>query len=87
VNVRETGERNAAAAASAAAHGLQACALPECGAREVHAKQFRMCAACRGAVYCGREHQQLHWRAHKAACNASVGAAAAAAKEDEAQQQ
>jgi hypothetical protein len=91
VGVQEKRERDAAAAASAAVHGLHACALPECGAREVHAKQFRMCAACRGAVYCSREHQQLHWRAHKAACRAARAAAEteaeAEAEADEAQQQ
>jgi hypothetical protein len=85
VNARESSERAATAAASAAAHGLRACALPDCGAREVHVKQFRMCSACRGAVYCSREHQQLHWRAHKAACKAAR-AAAVAETEAEAQQ-
>jgi hypothetical protein len=85
MNVRESHERAAAAAVSALAHGLRDCALPECGAREVHAKQFRMCSACHGAVYCGHEHQQLHWRAHKAACKAAR-AAAEAEPEAEAQQ-
>jgi hypothetical protein len=86
VRLQGARERDAAAAASAAAHGLRACALPGCAAREVHAKQFRVCAACRGAAYCEREHQQLHWPAHKPACKAARAAAAAAAAAQQQQQ-
>jgi hypothetical protein len=61
----------AAAAATAAARGLHFCALPTCGAQEVHASQFKRCSACSGVVYCCKEHQVQAWPAHKAACRAA----------------
>jgi len=47
------------------------CALPACNAQEAHAAHFKRCAACKGAVYCCREHQVEHWPVHKAACKAA----------------
>jgi hypothetical protein len=67
------------AARRVATHGLCACALAACGAREVHATQFKKCAACQGVVYCCKAHQEADWPAHKAACKAARKAAAAAA--------
>jgi hypothetical protein len=67
--------RSAAAAAAVAARGLRICALPACGAQEVHASQFKRCSACLGVVYCCKEHQVQDWPAHKAACRAARKAA------------
>ena len=59
------------------APGLRRCALPGCGAKEAHPAHFKSCAACRGVVYCCREHQVEGWPAHKKACKAARKAAAA----------
>ena len=56
---------------------LRSCALEGCGAREEHASHFKLCAACKGPVYCCREHQVADWPAHKAACKAARKRAAA----------
>jgi hypothetical protein len=67
---------DATAAATAAARGLRVCALHNtCGAQEVHASQFKRCAACLSVVYCCKEHQVQDWPAHKAACRAARKAA------------
>ncbi len=71
----------ASAAATAAARGLHFCALPTCGAQEVHASQFKRCSACLGVVYCCKEHQVQDWPAHKAACRTARKAAEAADNE------
>jgi hypothetical protein len=63
------------AAASVAAKGLRFCALDSCGAREVHASQFKLCGACKTVCYCSKEHQAAHWRQHKAACKAARASA------------
>ncbi len=55
---------------------LRACALEACAAREVHAAQFKKCAACQAVVYCCKAHQEQHWPAHKASCKAARKAAA-----------
>jgi hypothetical protein len=68
----------ATAAATAAARGLHFCALPACGAQEVHASQFKRCSACLSVVYCCKEHQVQGWPAHKAPCRAARKAAEAA---------
>jgi hypothetical protein len=60
-----------AAAAEAAVRGLRECALAGCGAREMHVAQFKRCAACKGIVYCCKEHQVADWPAHKTACKAA----------------
>ena len=70
-----------AADATAAQHGLHECSLAGCAAREVHAWQFKRCAACKLAQYCCKEHQVADWPAHKAACKAARKAAAAASGE------
>ena len=71
----------------AAQGGLRVCALSSCGEREVHAAQFKLCAACKGVVYCCQAHQAEHWPSHKAACKAARKAAAdtaaAAAADDD----
>jgi hypothetical protein len=64
-------DATAANAAAAAAPGLRHCALESCGTREAHPDHFKSCAACRGPVYCGKEHQTEHWPAHKKACKAA----------------
>ncbi len=66
----------AANQARRASEVLRACALEACGAREVHAAQFKKCAACATVVYCCKAHQEAHWPAHKAACKAARKAAA-----------
>ena len=77
----ERQEFQAAVRKSQVAPGLRSCALPGCGAREVHPAHFKSCAACRAVVYCCREHQVAGWPGHKKACKA---ARKAAAEEDEA---
>ena len=64
---------------SMAAPGLRRCALASCGAKEAHPSHYKACAACRGVVYCCKEHQQQHWPSHKAACKAARKEAAEAA--------
>ena len=66
---------NAAAEAARAGEVLRRCELAGCGAREVHAAQFKKCAACKGVVYCSREHQVADWSGHKKACKAARKAA------------
>lgn len=66
------------AAADVARHGLRTCALPACDALEAHPGHFKKCGACKTVAYCGREHQQQDWPAHKASCKAARAAAPAA---------
>jgi hypothetical protein len=66
------------AAASAAARGLHACALPGCGAHETHALHFQLCTACKTARYCCKEHHAADWPRHKRDCKAARKAADAA---------
>jgi hypothetical protein len=73
----------AAAIASAAQPGRRGCARDACREREVHASQFKRCAACSTVVYCGKACQTADWPAHKAACKAARKAAAAAAAQHE----
>jgi hypothetical protein len=73
LSARKDERLTAMAAAAAAAKGLRRCALERCGAREVHASQFKLCAACKTVCYCSREHQAAHWRDHKTACKAARG--------------
>ena len=54
---------------------LRTCA--SCRARKVLARQFKLYAACEGAVYCGRDCQLAAWLAHTAVCEAARKAAAA----------
>ena len=57
-------------AADQAAFGLQACALPACGAREVSVHQFKRCGGCKAVVYCSAECAKAHWKAgHKRECS------------------
>jgi len=62
--------------AAMAAPGLRSCALAGCGAKEAHTKHFKRCSACKGVVYCSKEHQLEAWPSHKAACKAACKAAA-----------
>jgi hypothetical protein len=75
VSARTNARVAAVAAAAVAAKGLRVCALDSCGARELHASQFKLCGACKTVVYCSREHQAAHWRQHKAACKAARASA------------
>jgi hypothetical protein len=65
-------------AADAVAHStaMRACALSSCSARETHVAQFKLCAACKGVIYCSKAHQVQDWPAHKAVCKAARKAAA-----------
>jgi hypothetical protein len=67
-----------AAERAATSDARRTCALAGCGAREVHASQFKRCGACQAVCYCSKEHQVEHWPSHKAACKAARKAAAAA---------
>jgi hypothetical protein len=60
--------------------GVQSCA--HCGAREVHATQFKRCSACKGPRFCSKDCQLANWPQHKAACKAARKAAAGAASDD-----
>ena len=62
---------DSAEAAASVAPGLRSCALAGCGAKEAHPQHFKSCAACRGVVYCCKEHQTADWPAHKPACKAA----------------
>jgi hypothetical protein len=73
-----TAARGATADRAAESGARRTCALESCGAREVHASQFKLCGACKSVCYCSAEHQAAHWRDHKAACKAARKAAAAA---------
>ena len=46
--------------------GIVPCA--HCGKRDSHKKR---CSRCLSVVYCGRECQVAHWKAHKKACKAA----------------
>jgi len=77
---RGTSDRDAFDAvvdAAMSAPGLRSCALAGCGAKEAHPQHFKRCSACKGVVYCSKEHQLEDWPAHKAACKAARKAAAA----------
>jgi hypothetical protein len=50
-----------------AAHGLRACALPDCGQAEPHPKTFKLCGRCRAAAYCCAAHQAADFKRHKRA--------------------
>jgi hypothetical protein len=81
---RNNEQREAMTAASTVPNALRRCALNSCVAREVHVSQFKLCGACKTAVYCSKEHQAAHWRDHKAACKATrSGGAGGAAPSDE----
>jgi hypothetical protein len=71
----ESHQIQAKAEAEQHAPGRQSCA--HCGAREVHAAQFKRCSACKTVVFCGKDCQLANWPAHKAACKAARKAAAA----------
>ena len=73
---RMAATRGAASSAAAAAAACRTCALSGCGARELHAAQYKSCGACRTVVYCCKEHQLADWPSHKAACKAARKAAA-----------
>jgi hypothetical protein len=60
-------ERQQAAAADVARHGLRRCALPSCDAQEPHPKLFKLCGRCRSAAYCCPEHSKVDWKRHKRA--------------------
>ncbi len=66
-----------AAEAEVAARGLRACSLPSCGAREAHVSHYKLCGACKTAVYCSKAHQTEDWKRHKVECKAARLAAAA----------
>jgi hypothetical protein len=53
------------AAQDLARHGLRACTLPECGAKEPQPKAFKVCGRCRAHAYCCAAHQQRDWPRHK----------------------
>ena len=72
--LKQVGQERAEAAA---AGQLRNCALASCGAKEAHVSHFSRCAACKGVVYCCREHQVADWPQHKAACKAVRKAASA----------
>lgn len=45
------------------------CSLPGCG-HGIYADgtTLQKCAQCHDAMYCGREHQRIHWPQHRLAC-------------------
>ena len=67
-------QASAKAQAGNQAGGLRPC--EHCGAREVQKKQFKLCSACKGVVFCSRDCQLANWPSHKAACKAACKAAA-----------
>jgi hypothetical protein len=58
-------EKQQAAAADAARHGLRRCALPSCNVQEPHPKLFKLCGRCRSAAYCCAQHCKEDWKRHK----------------------
>ena len=52
----------------------QAAELPKhkcafCDAQEAVRGDYKACARCHCAFYCGREHQLAHWKTHKKTCS------------------
>ncbi|KAJ7203297.1 hypothetical protein GGX14DRAFT_535918 [Mycena pura] len=47
---------------------LKICSRPECPALESQATQFKRCAACHQAIYCGKACQKGDWMRHKREC-------------------
>ncbi|KAJ7730155.1 hypothetical protein B0H16DRAFT_1775244 [Mycena metata] len=54
--------------AGAAEHILRFCSRPDCAAQEAKATQFKRCAACHQAMYCGSVCQKADWKRHKPGC-------------------
>ena len=46
---------------------LRRCDFPNCD-RDVPMEQLKKCSKCHEFWYCGKEHQQSHWKEHKAMC-------------------
>jgi hypothetical protein len=72
----EGGVQYIVAAQNVPASSLRGCQLAACAAREAHVSHFRLCGACKQAVYCCKEHQVSDWPAHRRACKAAQNAAA-----------
>jgi len=47
---------------------LKQCTRDGCGNRERKPAEFKRCAACHKAWYCGQDCQKLDWKEHKGAC-------------------
>lgn len=55
---------------------VKTCAYPGCGVGTLLGDKgmtkLRLCSGCLQVRYCSKEHQQGHWKAHKALCNRST---------------
>jgi hypothetical protein len=67
VEAEQQGPRGGGASQAHAAGGAGDLRCAQCGSAGRESQLLR-CSACKGARYCSRECQRLHWRAHKADC-------------------
>ena len=66
--LRETWQRQAAAMEAPRAAPSKKCALPSCDKAERTDGEFSLCALCKAAKYCSKEHQAADWKRHKNGC-------------------
>ena len=46
------------------------CDYPGCMNEGDDSQSLHACSLCRAVYYCGREHQEAHWKEHKKLCKA-----------------
>ena len=44
------------------------CDYPDCVNKGSESQSLHACSSCRAVYYCGREHQEAHWKDHKKLC-------------------
>ena len=66
--LREKWKRKAAAKEALHDTPSTKCALPSCDKAEQRDGDFKLCATCKEAKYCSKEHQAADWKRHKKEC-------------------